>query len=114
MNLYNLFPSINGKKSVISGYGLLLLGVAGLLHALGNCLMSLDLTQCYTEVSASYEPLLAAFMGLGVIGIAHKSTKIDETTKKIETTGKATEAKVEGIAETTVITEKKVDNLPSV
>jgi hypothetical protein len=100
MSLYNI-PYLAGKKSIISGYGLLFLGIAGLFTALGNCLMSLDVQQCYAEISGAYDPLLAAFMGLGVIGIAHKATTIENTTKDIKGTGISTEKTVEVIEETT-------------
>jgi hypothetical protein len=96
MSLYNI-PFLGGKKSIISGYGLLILGLGGLLTAIGHCLQSGDLQQCYAEISTSYEPLLAAFMGLGVIGIAHKAEKIEETTKDIKSTTTSTEKTVEAV-----------------
>lgn len=74
MSLYNI-PLLNGYKSAIAGWGLVLVGVGGLLTALGTCLQSLELSTCYAEIGASYEALLAALAGVGVLGIAHKFEK---------------------------------------
>jgi hypothetical protein len=74
MSLYNI-PFLNGKKTLIAGYGLLIAGAGGLLTAFGGCLQHLDVYQCYQDVSAAYDPFLAALMGLGFIGVGHKHEK---------------------------------------
>lgn len=107
MTLLNIFPSLNGKKSAISGYGLLFLGIGGVLNAVGNCLISLELTQCYAEVTGSWEPLASAFIGLGFIGGAHKSQKIDDKIVDIKKTVKSTEKTAEEISVTTDIIEEQ-------
>lgn len=74
MSLYNI-PFLNGKKSLITGYGLLIAGIGGLLVALGGCMQHLEVQQCYADLGSAYDSLLAALGGLGVIGIAHKIEK---------------------------------------
>lgn len=82
MNLYNI-PFLNGYKSLIGGYGLLILGLAGVLvtgadflTAVGNCLVgTISLELCMQETQATFVSLLAAFKGLSDIGLAHKIEK---------------------------------------
>jgi hypothetical protein len=75
MNLYNIIPAIDGYKRLITGYGLLFLGIGGLFNAVGDCLMTLELGQCYAGLQAAWTPLIVALSGLGVIGFAHKQEK---------------------------------------
>lgn len=75
MSLYNIIPFLNGYKRLISGYGLLALGLGGLFTAIGQCLVTLDVQQCFSGISSAWEPLVAAFLGLGIIGQAHAQEK---------------------------------------
>jgi hypothetical protein len=74
MSLYNI-PLLNGKKTLIAGYGLILVGVGGLLTAVGDCMQTLDVQACYAQISEAYNAMLAALMGLGFIGVGHKAEK---------------------------------------
>ncbi len=82
MNLLDI-PFINGYKSLIAGYGLMILGIAGILvtgadflSALGNCLTgSLSIQDCVQQSQITFISLFASFEGLGKIGIAHKLEK---------------------------------------
>lgn len=78
MSLYNI-PFLNGKKSLIAGYGLFLAGIGGLMVAAGGCMQHLDMQVCYADMSTAYDSLLAALMGLGFIGTAHKIDKSSPT-----------------------------------
>lgn len=75
MNLYNLLPFLNGKKTLIASYGLLIAGIGGVLVALGGCLQHLDVQACFEDVGGAYDSLLAALMGLGLLGVGHKVDK---------------------------------------
>ncbi|QDT46155.1 hypothetical protein Pan258_01720 [Symmachiella dynata] len=69
-------PFLNGKKSAIAGYGLLIAGVAGLLTVVGGCLTGdLTIQVCIQGLQDSLIPLMAALNGLGIIGVAHKVEK---------------------------------------
>lgn len=74
MSLYNI-PFLNGKKSAIAGWGLLLVGLGGLLTAIGTCMQHLDVQMCYSDIVNAYEPFMASLMGLGILGVAHKFEK---------------------------------------
>lgn len=78
MNLYNLIPALNGYKTIISGYGLLFVGLGGFLTAVGGCLQSLTLDQCYGDIASAWQPLVAAFIGLGILGVGHKVVKANQ------------------------------------
>lgn len=75
MNLYNIIPFLSGYKSFIAGAALICLGLGGMFTAVGDCLMTLELKDCYEGIANAWEPLVTAFAGLGVIGIGHKMEK---------------------------------------
>jgi hypothetical protein len=76
-------PGLNGKKSAIAGYGLIVVGIGALLTALGdvftvagNCMMgNLDLFGCLDGLQIAFVPVVTALAGLGLIGNAHKIEK---------------------------------------
>lgn len=74
MSLYNI-PFLDGKKTAIAGWGLLLVGLGGLLTAIGTCMQHLDVQMCYEQITNAYEPLLSALAGLGLLGVGHKFEK---------------------------------------
>lgn len=82
MNLYNI-PLLNGYKTLLGGYGLLILGIAGLLvtgadflTAIGECLTgTLTIQQCIEQSQVTLLALYASFQGLTGVGLGHKLEK---------------------------------------
>lgn len=75
MNLLDI-PLLNGKKSAIAGYGLLIGGIGSLLVVVGDCLTgALTIQQCIVALQGSVQPIMVALGGLGFIGLAHKIEK---------------------------------------
>ncbi len=77
MSLYDI-PGMNGYKTAISGYGLLFVGIGGLFTAVGNCLQHLELSVCYADVTGAWQSVLAALLGLGILGVGHKIEKAQQ------------------------------------
>lgn len=82
MNLYDLFPKLNGYKTQIGSIALMLLGlgafvvgVGNLIIAAGHCLQTLDFQMCYDGISSAWFPLVVAAGGLTGFGIGHKMEK---------------------------------------
>lgn len=75
MKLHEL-PVLNGKKTMISGYGLMIAGFAAILKHISMLLMAeMDLVQFITGLPNLYDNFIVALSGLGLIGIRHAISK---------------------------------------
>lgn len=83
MNLYNPLPFLNGWKSLLAGYGLMLAGLSQFLVAIatitalvGNLLTGeIAVSDFAMQIPALLEEASLFFFGLLGIGLAHKVEK---------------------------------------
>lgn len=79
MNLFNI-PGMNGFKTAIGGWALLITGLGELMFTVGQCIGGvLDLNVCFEKLPQLFNGVVTAAMGLGVLGLGHKLTKKDNT-----------------------------------
>lgn len=82
MTIFDI-PYINGYKTAIGGWGLLLVGIAkalvdlsNLVAHVGNCLAGqIDLLTCFQDGQSLLTAMVISFGGLAALGIGHKIQK---------------------------------------
>ena len=76
MNPFNI-PGLNGIKTAVAGWALLITGLGELLLTIGQCLSgTLDLQVCLEKIPQLFNSVVVAAMGLGFLGIGHKIQKL--------------------------------------
>lgn len=78
MSMFSI-PGLDGYKTAIAGWALLITGVGELLMTVGQCIGgALDLNVCIDKIPALFQALVTAAAGVGILGIGHKVEKLNK------------------------------------